>query len=67
MKFNKIITTTLIILSLAGCSTVPVPTAKQAAVLDTVTTAVVLDRGLGIEANPVGFAAVTLFKVFILN
>jgi len=67
MKFNKIITTTLIILSLAGCSTVPVPTAKQAAVFDTVTTAVVLDRGVGIEANPVGFAAATLFKVFILN
>jgi hypothetical protein len=67
MRFNKIITTTLIALSLAstGCSTVP--TAKQAAVLDTVTTAVVLDRGLGIEANPMGFAAVTLFKVFILN
>jgi len=67
MRYNKIITTILIILSIAsaGCSTVP--TANQAAVLDTVTTAVVLDRGVGIEANPVGFAAATLFKVFILN
>ena len=69
MKFNKIITTTLIALSLAsaGCSTVPMPTAKEAAVLDTVTTAAVLGTGTGIEANPVGFAASTLFKVFILN
>jgi hypothetical protein len=69
MRFNKIITTTLIILSLAsaGCSTVTVPTVNQAAVLDTVTTAAVLDRGVGYETNPVGFVGATLFKVFILN
>ena len=69
MRFNKIITTTLIILSLAsaGCSTVTVPTVNQAAVLDTVTTAAVLDRGVGYETNPAGFVGATLFKVFILN
>jgi hypothetical protein len=69
MRFNKIITTTLITLSLtsAGCSTIPVPNAKQAAVLDTVTTVVVLDRGLGYEANPVGFIGATLLKVLILS
>ena len=69
MRFDKIITTTLIILSLAsaGCSTVTVPTVNQAAVLDTVTTAAVLDRGVGYETNPAGFVGATLFKVFILN
>ena len=67
MRFNKIITTTLIALSLAstGCSTVP--TAKQAAVLDTVTTAAVLGTKAGYELNPAGFMGATLFKVFILT
>jgi len=67
MRFNKIITTTLIILSLAsaGCSTVP--TVKEAAVLDTVTSAAVLSTGTGYELNPAGFVGATLFKVFILN
>ena len=66
MRFNKTITT-LIILSLAstGCSTVP--NAKQAAVLDTVTTAAVIGTGAGYELNPVGFVGVTLLKVLILN
>ena len=69
MRFSKIITTTLIILSLAttGCSTVTVPTVNQAAVLDTVTTAAVLSTGAGYETNPAGFVGATLFKVFILN
>jgi len=69
MRFNKIITTTLIILSLAsaGCSTVNVPTANQAAVLDTVTTAAVLSTGAGYETNPAGFVGATLLKFFILN
>jgi hypothetical protein len=69
MRFNKIITTTLIILSLAsaGCSTVTVPTVNQAAVLDTVTTAAVLSTKAGYETNPTGFVGATLFKVFILN
>jgi hypothetical protein len=67
MSFNKTITTTLIILSLAntGCSTVP--TVKEAAVLDTVTTAAVLGTKTGYELNPAGFMGATLFKAFILN
>jgi hypothetical protein len=66
MRFNKTITT-LIILLLAntGCSTVP--TVKEAAVLDTVTTAAVLGTKTGYETNPAGFVGATLFKVFILN
>ena len=74
MRFNKIITTALITLSLAttGCSsmrvsTVPVPTAKEAAILDTVTTAVILGTGTGYELNPVGFAGATVLKVVLLN
>jgi len=69
MRFNKIITTTLIILSLAttGCSTVTVPTVNQAAVFDTVTTAAVLGTKTGYEINPAGFVGATLFKMFILN
>jgi hypothetical protein len=68
MLINKI-TTTLIILSLASasCSIVTVPTAKQAAVLDTVSTAAVLGTGAGYELNPLGFAGATLAKVLILN
>jgi hypothetical protein len=68
MQFNKIITI-LIILSLAnaGCSTIPIPTPKQAAVLDTATTIAVLSTGAGHEANPVGFVAATLSKVLILS
>jgi hypothetical protein len=67
MRFNNI-AVALIILSLTtSCSTISVPTAKQAAVLDTVTTAVVLDRGAAYEANPVGFIGATLSKVLILN
>jgi len=69
MHFNKIITTILIILSLAsaGCSTISVPTAKEAAILDTVTTAAVLGTGTGYELNPVGFAGATVLKVVLLN
>ena len=74
MRFNKVTAATLIILSLnsIACSTltvptIPVPTAKEAAVLDTVTTAAALGTGTGVEANPVGFAGVTLAKVLILN
>jgi len=59
----------LIILSLAntGCSTIPIPTPKQAAVLDTATTIAVLGTGAGYEANPVGFVAATLGKALILS
>jgi hypothetical protein len=64
---NKIITSTLIISSLAsaGCSTVP--TAKEAAILDTFTTVAALESGTGVELNPLGFAGATLAKVLILN
>ena len=69
MHFNKIITTILIILSLAsaGCSTISVPTAKEAAILDTFSTVAVLGSGAGYELNPLGFAGATLGKVLILN
>jgi hypothetical protein len=69
MRFNKITATTLIILSLnsIACGTISVPTAKEAAVLDTVTTAAVLVTETGHETNPVGFAGATLAKVLILN
>ena len=74
MRFNKITAATLIILSLnsiacgtLAVSTIPVPTAKEAAVLDTVTTAAVLVTETGHEANPVGFVGATLGKVLILN
>ena len=69
MHFNKIITTILIILSLAnaGCSTISVPTAKEAAILDTVSTAIVIDSGAGYELNPLSFAGATLAKVVILS
>jgi hypothetical protein len=69
MRFNSIITTVLIILSLSsvGCSTVSVPTAKEAAILDTVTTAAVLGTGTGFESNPVGFMGATLLKVMLLD
>jgi len=67
MRFNNIITTTLIILSLVGCSTINVPTAKEAAIFDTVSTAAVLGTGSGFESNPLGFAAVTLSKLLVLN
>jgi len=61
---SKVIITTLIALSL-GCSTVP--TAKEAAILDTATTAAVLGSGAGYELNPLGFAGATLVKVLTLN
>jgi hypothetical protein len=69
MRYNKITATTLIILSLnsIACGTISVPTAKEAAVLDTVTTAAVLVTETGHETNPVGFAGATLVKVLILN
>jgi len=69
MHFNKIITTILIILILAsaGCSTISVPTAKEAAILDTVSTAVVIGSGAGYELNPLGFAGATLAKVVFLS
>jgi hypothetical protein len=65
---NKIIAL-LIILSMltTGCSTITVPTAKQAAVLDTVTTAAVLESGTGYELNPVGFVGATAAKILIVS
>jgi hypothetical protein len=69
VRLNKITTGTLIILSLASasCGTINVPTAKEAAILDTATTAAVLGSGTGYETNPLGFAGATLAKVLILN
>jgi len=74
MRFNKITAATLIILSLNSIAcgtlavpTITVPTAKEAAVLDTVTTAAVLVTETGHEANPIGFVGATLGKVVILN
>jgi hypothetical protein len=68
MRFNNI-AAALIILSLAstGCSTIKVPDAKQAAVLDTVSTAAVLGTGAGYEVNPLGFVGATLLKVVLIN
>ena len=65
---NKIIAL-LIILSLAttGCSTITVPNAKEAAILDTLTTVAVLESGTGYELNPVGFVGATLTKMLIVG
>jgi hypothetical protein len=65
----KITAAALVILSLnsIACGTVNVPTAKQAAMLDTATTVVVLESRAGHEANPVGFVGATLAKVLILS
>jgi hypothetical protein len=65
---SKIITA-LVILSLAttGCSTITVPTAKEAAILDTATTAAVLITETGYETNPVGFVGATAAKILILS
>jgi hypothetical protein len=58
----------LVILSLAtGCSTITVPTAKEAAILDTITTVAVLGSGTGHELNPVSFVGATLAKAVILS
>jgi hypothetical protein len=67
MRFNNIAIALIILGLVTGCSTVPVPTAKQAAVLDTATTAAVLATKTGYEANPVGFIGATLIKVLILS
>ena len=67
MRFNNIAAALIILGLVTGCSTVPVPTAKQAAVLDTATTAAVLATKTGVEANPVGFVGATLLKVAILS
>jgi hypothetical protein len=67
MRLNKIIITTPIILGLASASCSIVPTAKEAAILDTVSTAAVLGSGTGVEVNPLSFAGATLSKVLILN
>jgi hypothetical protein len=49
-------------LTLTGCASYKV---EQAAVADTVTTAVALSRG-AVETNPMGFAGATALKVAIL-
>jgi hypothetical protein len=67
MRFNNIAAALIILGLVTGCSTVPVPTPKQAAVLDTATTAAVLATKTGVEANPVGFVGATLLKVVILS
>jgi hypothetical protein len=69
MRFNKITATALIILSLnsIACGTINVPTAKEAAILDTASTAIVLESGAGVELNPLSFAGATLAKVLILS
>jgi len=59
----------LVILSLAttSCSTINVPTAKEAAILDTVSTIAVLGSSTGHELNPVSFVGATLAKAVILS
>jgi hypothetical protein len=65
---NKIIAA-LIILSMltTGCSTIIVPNAKEAAILDTLTTVAVLESGTGYELNPVGFVGATATKILIVS
>jgi hypothetical protein len=65
---NKIIAL-LIILSMltTGCSTITVPNAKEAAILDTLTTVAVLESGTGYELNPIGFVGATLTKMLIVG
>ena len=65
----KITATALVILSLnsIACSTINVPTAKEAAILDTITTVAVLGSGTGHELNPVSFVGATLAKAVILS
>jgi hypothetical protein len=54
----------LIVLLLVGCSSVPKPSVKEAAVLDTVSTAVVMEVVPGtVELNPLGFVGATLLKI----
>jgi hypothetical protein len=67
MRFNNIAAALIILGLVTGCSTINVPTPKQAAVLDTATTAAVLATKTGVEANPVGFVGATLLKVAILS
>ena len=59
----------LVILSMitAGCSTITVPNAKEAAILDTLTTVAVLESGTGYELNPVGFVGATAAKILIVS
>ena len=65
---SKIIALLVILFMLTtGCSTITVPDAKQAAALDTATTAVILGTRAGYEVNPVGFVGATLAKVLILS
>ena len=65
---NKIIVA-LIILSMltTSCSTITVPTAKEAAILDTLTTVAVLESEIGYELNPLGFAGATVGKILIVS
>jgi hypothetical protein len=65
---NKIIAA-LIILSMltTSCSTITVPTAKEAAILDTLTTVAVLESEIGYELNPLGFAGATVGKILIVS
>jgi len=67
MRFNNIVVALIILSLTTSCSTISVPTAKQAAVLDTATTAAILGTGAGYEVNPVGFVGATLTKVLILS
>jgi hypothetical protein len=59
----------LVILSMltTGCSTITVPNAKEAAILDTLTTVAVIESGAGYELNPLGFVGATLVKVLVLS
>jgi hypothetical protein len=57
----------LALLSLVGCSSVPKPSVKEAAVLDTVSTAIVLEAVPGtVEMNPLGFAGATALKIPVI-
>jgi hypothetical protein len=64
---SKIITALVILSLVTGCSTINVPTAKEAAILDTVTTIAVLESRTGHELNPVSFVGATLAKAVILS
>jgi hypothetical protein len=56
------VTIAIICLILFGCSTtITRPSVESAAVADTVSTAIVLDRG-GRELNPLGFAGTSIVK-----
>jgi hypothetical protein len=51
--------------TLMGCSSIRNPTLKEAAVADTITTRIALNNGFH-EANPIGFPAATVAKIFVI-